>query len=164
MLFNFEIGRWKTINHSKIEGEDDFHTPGGVKDQILKRIDKKKYAHRVGDNPDIRIDKKGMILLAGSRNGPFKNAKQIITNIQADDYFILRFIPSVTIDCIEILLYYQEEQVEKEDYLYEFFLNDETNKVYMIPNESHLIAIILESIYESVRKKMETQSFLLILG
>ena len=60
----------------------EFHGPGGIKENILKKAG--KYNKRVGNNPDIKVLADGSITLQGT--GPFKG-KSMKTDLKIETFF-----------------------------------------------------------------------------
>lgn len=148
-ILHFNIGRWQTKNHSDDKHQDDFHKPDGVKQKILSQVGKRKFEHKIGNNPDIQIDKNGTIILVGSRKGKFKYAKPFITEIRADDFFILRFIPNSEKQFLDIYLYSNESESEEKKSGKEEILDlFETDEFVVLPNHESLILQFLEYTYE----------------
>jgi hypothetical protein len=100
------VGKWRTPNHSNKKSEDDSHQ---VKEDILSQIrelsknqNKKDYRKQVGDNPDIGINDNGIIILKG--RGGFRKRPYYVTDISADDHFVLSFISIPETNEVEIQL------------------------------------------------------------
>ncbi|KAF2516452.1 hypothetical protein [Flavobacterium foetidum] len=164
-ILHFKIGRWQTKNHSDNKHEDDFHKPDGVKQQILNQVGKRNYEHKVGTNPDIQIDKKGKIVLVGSRKGKYKYAKPFITEIRADDFFILRFVPDSEKQFLDIYLYSNESESEKKksekEEIQDLF---ETNEFVILPNDENLILQFLEYAYDRQQTFENEVNILIIIN
>jgi len=151
------VGKWKTPNHSNRKAEDDSHK---VKDEILKRIQRINFSKKVGDNPDIDITVEGVIILKG--NGKFKNKPYFVSKIPAADYFILRLVPFLDTDEVEIsiLVPNREEEVKDSKYNLEII----SNKLYILPNDEGLITnTIYYLMNEYFNNKINQDEYILVV-
>ncbi len=84
---------WRTPNHNRDKRKDDFHTPQGVKAQIMNDLSP-KIKKRFGHNPDIGISD-GKIVIKIKILHPGKKTKDTYTtDLYAEWYFdkVMRYI------------------------------------------------------------------------
>lgn len=157
-MLHLMVGKWKTPNHSNCKADDDSHK---VKKKILKRIGRKNFSKKVGDNPDIDITVEGVIILKG--RGKFKNRPYFVSDISADDYFVLKFVPFTESNEVEISILVPDKEEENNDTGFEFeFISD---KLYIIPNDERLILITINYLIDKYinNNTKQEENFLVVL-
>lgn len=146
------IGKWKTPNHSNRRSEDDTHE---IKKQILKAIGNRNFTHEVGNNPDIDINKEGIIILKGRSD--FKNKPYYVSDIRAEDFFILRFSPTIQDETIiECIMMKNNIRIN---------LIPNLENLYIIPNEDDVLDLTIEFIlnqYNNQILKVERDYLILL--
>jgi hypothetical protein len=147
-MIHLIIGKWRTPNHSNKKSIDDSHQ---VKEEILHQIrelskkqNKKDYRKQIGDNPDIGINDNGLIILIG--RGDFKKRPYYVTEIPADDYFVLSFISIHKSDEVEIQL--MTSNFDNDDDDKNILFLDHYDKLYIIPNKEIVIRNVMDFYFE----------------
>lgn len=153
------VGKWRTPYHSNKKEFDDSHK---VKKEILKKVGKKKFENQVGSNPDLDINENGVIILKGT--GEYKRRPYYVTDISADDHFILRFIPLAESQEVEIqiLTLDQREEANK----VQLNLISHFNHLLIIPNDEDLIFSVVDRLTEEYLSLYTKQpiDFIIILS
>lgn len=149
MVLHLIIRRWRTPSHSTKKELDDTHQ---VKEEILKRIGKKKYTKRVGDNPNLDITDDGVIILKGT--GDFKKRPIYVTGISADEHFVLRFVPVADTDETEIQILLLSNDEEDNDDLQNI---EHFDQMFVIPNEAGIISLLIDNLIQQYLKGTSRQ-------
>ncbi len=138
-ILHLIVGKWRTLNHSTKKEFDDSHE---VKAEILKKIGKKNFSKQVGNNPDIGITEQGMVILKGV--GEKKHKPYYVTEISAEDYFVLRFFPFQDSNETEIQILILK--TSKPDDRKEFNIISHLHQLYIIPNNEKIVLTLIESL------------------
>lgn len=145
------IGKWRTRNHSTKNEFDDTHK---IKKKILKRVGKKNYSKQVGTNPDLDINRKDIIILKGT--GLFKKKPNYETCIDANDHFVIRFIPLSEVNEIEVQILIPDS--DEEDNQKEIHNITHFDKLFLIPNNDQMISLLIEILTKKYLKEINGQT------
>ncbi|MDJ0734379.1 MAG: hypothetical protein QNJ47_09950 [Nostocaceae cyanobacterium] len=138
--------KWKSPGHSEDKKFDDFHRE--IKPKILKAAKKiQKYSHRVGENPDIKVDKDGSIVLVGSKRGKYKG-KQLPTSLHVEDFGFVLCFTQLDSSYTEVSLFFiqaiqQDFTIYGENLETDFICFD---RVYWIPEDEEILDKLIEYI------------------